>query len=470
MLTFMLNPNHAMPLYQQLYSFIRKEIETGKMKPGERLPSKRKLATHLKISQNTVTTAYEQLTAEGYIFSKPKSGYYVSQLEDAFLELPDNDAETITQAQKPKKDKWLYDFKTNTVDESFFPFPTWAKISREILHNRNRNLLRAVDPRGYYPLRKAIADYVHQYRGVNCTPEQIIIGAGSEYLLGLAVQLLGRKSLYAVENPNYNRVYKVIKSNGANVALTALDENGVSIDSLKANGADILHLTPSHQFPLGIVMPVGRRMALLKWAMASPERYILEDDYDSEFRFGGRPIPALQGLDTAEKVIYFNTFTRSLAPSMRISYMILPKGLLHNYCEDFSFYSSTVPRFEQHTLDKFMEDGHFERHLTRMRKIYKLRRNKILACIKALPMADQIQISGENAGLHLLLTFKPPYTEQKLIAAAKDVGIRLYGLSEYYIEPGKDMPDTVIVMGYAGFTESEIEKAFSLLEKAWKSL
>ena len=471
MLTFILNPDHEIPLYQQLYSFIRKEIETGRLQPGEKLTSKRKLAAHLKISQNTVATAYEQLAAEGYIISKPKSGYYVAVLEDMLPDIPKNPPEAAVHSdEKPKREQWLYDFKTNTVDANFFPFPTWAKISREILHNRNRNLLRAVDPRGNYPLRKAIADYVHQYRGVNCTPEQIIIGAGSEYLLGLAVQLLGRKSRYAVENPNYNKVYKVIKSNGADVSLMSLDDDGVSMESLKNSGADILHLTPSHQFPLGIVMPVGRRMALLKWALESPERYILEDDYDSEFRFNGRPIPALQGLDTADKVIYFNTFTRSLAPSMRISYMILPERLLHSYCEDFSFYSSTVARFEQHTLHQFMEDGHFERHLSRMRKIYKVRRNKMLECIRRLPMADKIEISGENAGLHLLLKFDPPCTEEALVERAKAAGIRVYGLSEYYIESDIKMPRNVIVLGYASFTEEEIENAVALLGHAWSAI
>ena len=273
-----------------------------------------------------------------------------------------------------------------------------------------------------------------------------------------------------MENPNYNKVYKVIKSNGADVSLMSLDDDGVSVESLKYSGAEILHLTPSHQFPLGIVMPVGRRMALLKWALESPDRYILEDDYDSEFRFSGRPIPALQGLDTADKVIYFNTFTRSLAPSMRISYMILPERLLHSYCEDFSFYSSTVPRFEQHTLHQFMEGGHFERHLSRMRKIYKVRRNKMLACIRSLPMADKIEITGENAGLHLLLKFEPPYTEKALVEHAKAAGIRVYGLSEYYIEPEARMPRNVIVMGYASFTEEEIESAVALLGHAWSAI
>ncbi|MEG0378445.1 MAG: PLP-dependent aminotransferase family protein, partial [Eubacterium sp.] len=462
------NSDHQTPLYQQLYTFIRQEIETQKLTPGEKLTSKRKLAAHLKISLNTVAAAYEQLAAEGYIVSRPKSGYYVAALDDVLPEkttAPDAPLTSEPYTHQPAQN-YRFDFKTNTVDATFFPFPTWAKISREILHNGNRNLLRAVDPRGYYPLRKVIADYVHQYRGVNCTPDQIIIGAGSEYLLGLAVQLLGRENTYAVENPSYDKVYKVMKSNGAAVKLMTLDEDGVSLKSLEDSGANILHLTPSHHFPLGIVMPVKRRMALLKWAAEAPNRYILEDDYDSEFRFSGRPIPALQGIDLNDKVIYFNTFTRSLAPSMRISYMILPQKLLHTYCADFSFYSSTVPRFEQHTLHRFIEDGHFERHLTRMRKIYKIRRNKMLSSIAAMPCADTIHISGENAGLHLLLQVEGR-TEKELVEKAKAAGIRLYGLSEYCIAPGENLPNNVVILGYASFNEDEIEEAIKKLGESW---
>ncbi|MEF9917660.1 MAG: PLP-dependent aminotransferase family protein [Eubacterium sp.] len=469
MLTFILNPDHRLPLYQQLYAFVRQEIENRNLSPGQKLTSKRQLAAHLKVSLNTVATAYEQLVAEGYIVARPKSGYYVAELDDVLPEKVIPPTEHSSALKTEPLEAYRFDFKTNTVDATFFPFPTWAKISREILNHGNRNLLRAVDPRGYYPLRLAIADYVHQYRGVNCTPDQIIIGAGSEYLLGLAVQLLGRQSHYAVENPSYDKVYKVIRSNGAHVHLMNLDQDGVSLEALTASGADILHLTPSHHFPLGIVMPVKRRMALLKWAKASPDRYILEDDYDSEFRFSGRPIPALQGLDTHDKVIYFNTFTRSLAPSMRISYMILPEKLLHKYCADFSFYSSTVPRFEQHTLHQFIAEGHFERHLTRMRKIYKIRRNKMLACIRQMSMADAITISGENAGLHLLLTVYG-CTESELIARAKNEGIRIYGLSEYCIDRADNLPDNVVILGYASFNEDEIETAIGLLEKAWSSI
>ena len=469
MLTLVLDPTRDIPLYQQLYRFIRHEIETGRMTTGNRLPSKRKLAAHLKISQNTVTTAYEQLIAEGYIYAEPKRGYFVSAFETRLL----RDSAQPKTAPDPKlfhvEQSYRFDFKTNTVDATDFPFPLWAKISREVLHNEDGNLLEAVDPRGYAPLRQEIADYVHRYRGVNCSPDQIVVGAGTEYLIGLIVQLLGLNKTFAVENPNYNRVYKVIGKSGAHVELATLDENGVLPEALEALGVDILHLTPSHQFPLGIVMPVGRRVALLKWAEAAPGRYLIEDDYDSEYRFAGRPIPALQGLDTSGRVIYLNTFTRSLAPSMRISYMILPRPLMTIYNRDFSFYSSTVPRFEQHTLHRFMTAGYFERHLTRMRKLYKLRRNAILSALHALPCAGRLTISGENAGLHLLIGLEGA-EEQAMVQAARAAGIRVYGLSEYCIRPDPDLPKNVVILGYASFTPEEITKAIALLGQAWKNL
>lgn len=468
MLTFIFDPHQHSPLYQQLYHFIRREIEGGTLLPQEKLPSKRKLSAHLKVSQNTVAAAYDQLAAEGYIEARPRSGYYVCALTDVLPEVFKKGPAIPNPVTPPAPAPgFLYDFVTNTVDASVFPFPTWARISREVLSEKNEKLLRAVDPRGYYPLRQAICDYVRQYRGVKATPDQIIIGAGSEYLLGLLVQLLGRNKLVAMEDPSYNKVYRVLSSNGAAIHLLNLDDDGIQVEALEASGASVVHLTPSHQFPLGIVMPIRRRMALLKWAAAAPGRYIIEDDYDSEFRFEGRPIPALQGLDSSDHVIYMNTFTRSLAPSMRISYMILPPGLLSTYCANYSFYSSTVTRFEQHTLHRFMADGYFERHLSRMRKTYKARRNALLAAIAALPMAQAITVSGASAGLHLLLTFHNGMGEAELVRRAKTVGVRVYGLSEYYILPPDHLPAPTIVLGYASFNTESIQKAVVLLGQAW---
>ncbi|MDO4288770.1 MAG: PLP-dependent aminotransferase family protein [Eubacterium sp.] len=469
MLTFVLDPHLNTPLYQQLYHFVRREIETGRLATGERLPSKRKLSAHLNISQNTVITAYEQLVAEGYIYAEPKRGYFVSAFEAKLNQGPSQKSPGPAPQKHHVEPAYTYDFKTNTVDALDFPFPLWAKISREVLHNDDGKLLTAVEPQGYLPLRQEIADYVHRYRGVVCSPDQIVVGAGTEYLIGLIVQLLGRDKRFAVENPNYNRVYKVIQMSGAEVELSTLDDSGVIPESLETLGVDVLHLTPSHQFPLGIVMPVGRRMALLKWAEAAPGRCLIEDDYDSEYRFSGRPIPALQGLDTAGRVIYLNTFTRSLAPSMRISYMILPPALMERYKKSFGFYSSTVPRFEQHTLYKFMAAGHFERHLIRMRKLYKLRRSAILTALKSLPLAPRLSIVGTQAGLHLLVSLNGA-TEEAMVKAAQAANIRVYGLSEYCIRPAPALPKDVVILGYASFTPEEITQAIAKLGEAWRTL
>lgn len=437
------------------------------MRVGEKLPSKRNLSAHLKISQNTVDTAYQQLAAEGYIKPRPKSGFFVCKLE----ELPINDGckrKSIQQNDKTSLDsRYLYDFKTNTVDTTFFPFATWVKISKEIMHDENKGLLKMTHPQGDYLLRESIAGYLHSFRGVNCIPEQIIVGAGSEYLLGLITQILGKRSSYAIENPGYLKIYQILKINNSDVHFIGLDDEGIKASALAGSHANIVYITPSHHFPTGIVMPISRRMQLLKWANQSEDRYIIEDDYDSEFRFAGRPIPALQGLDTNEKVIYLSTFSKSIAPSIRISYMVLPIPLLQRFEAGFSFYSSTVSRFEQYTLYKFIKEGHFERHINKMRNIYKARKDRLVEEIRKLGDGRQIEILGENTGPHLLLRVHGPMQEQDLVAAAAKHGVKISGLSSYYYQPEKDMPRNVVVLGYTNFNDEEICRACELLGEAW---
>lgn len=244
------------------------------------------------------------------------------------------------------------------------------------MHDENRLLLEPAHPQGDYPLRESIARYLHAYRGVRCQPEQIIIGAGTEFLIGLIIQMLGRDRVYAVENPGYPKTFRIFQGAGARVRLVGLDGDGIRPDALLLSGADCVYITPSHHFPLGVIMPVNRRMQLLNWANAGENRFIIEDDYDSEFRFGGRPIPALQGLDMNDRVIYLSNFSKSIAPSIRISYMVLPPSLLAVYRRELLFYASSVSRFEQYTLCRFLSDGHFERHLNRMRGIYRARKDK----------------------------------------------------------------------------------------------
>lgn len=470
MLTILFDNASHVPLYQQLYNFIRKEIDEGRLLPGEKLPSKRRLATHLRLSQNTVEAAYNQLTAEGYVRAQAKSGYYVEDIGAPLIASPPLASVPSPDAAPREEALYAYDFRTNVVDTACFPFSAWAKITRDMLSYDKDELLLPTPPEGEYGLRQEIASYLHAYRGVKAAPEHIIVGAGSEYLLGLLVQILaweGRQNHYGVENPGYYKTAKILRANGAPVSPLPLDGEGIEIRALRASGANIVHITPSHHFPLGTVMPVSRRRQLLAWAAEAPDRYLIEDDYVSEFRFSGRPIPALESLDSQGKVIYLNTFAQSLAPSLRISYMVLPPALFARYEQGFRFYASSVPRFVQHILRRFMAEGYFERHLARMRTLYKNRRNLFLEQIAQSSLAERIEIGGTEAGMHLLLSVQG-MDEATLVKRAKQAGVRVYGLSEYYAEPVADMPQNTVIAGFSSFSDEELVEAVGHLLAAWQ--
>lgn len=463
MITLQLDSESRVPLYMQLYSYIKGEIENGSIKKGERLPSKKSLSAHLKISTVTVETAYSQLMAEGYISSKPGSGYYAEGFEE------EETVENILKNESfcSENEPILYDFRTNRIDTSDFPFSAWAKLSREVLSERSEGLLNACHPQGIMQLRTAIADYLRDFRGMNVSPEQIVIGAGTEYLTGLIIQLLGRDNAYGVENPGYGKVYEIFSANTSRVFPVPMDEKGASAEYIAGFGINVIHVTPSHHFPLGIVMPVSRRQELLKWAYSKDDRYIIEDDYDSEFRYIGRPIPALQSMDKNNRVIYINTFTKTIAPSMRISYMVLPMSLLSKFRSKLGFYSCTVPVFEQLTLARFMEKGHFERHINRMKKIYRSRRDILVKKISEGRLGEIVSISGCDAGMHMLLTVSNGMKQNELVSSAAKNGAKVYSLSEYYSFPVADIPENTVVAGFSGLIGRDLIKGAEALEKAW---
>ncbi|MDD3693575.1 MAG: PLP-dependent aminotransferase family protein [Oscillospiraceae bacterium] len=466
MVTFMLDRHSKMPLYEQLYRFLKKEIENNRLHANQKMPSKRKLAIHLKISQVTVETAYAQLIAEGYLRSVPKSGYFVEPFESGLIK-PVDRIPAVSPKKQTIKQNYLYDFRTNAVDTNLFPFSTWARLGREVLRQSDNEMLNYTHPQGVYALRQEIVRYLYDYRGIKATADQVVMSAGSEYLMGLIIQLLGRNNIFGVENPGYKKICRIFELNQVKVAPLPLDKHGIDIVSLKKSNANVVHVTPSHQFPLGIVMPVSRRTALLNWAHENDKNYILEDDYDSEFRFSGQPIPALQGLDRSGKVIYINAFTKSLAPSLRINYMVLPPALLEVYRKKFKSYSCTVSNFEQYTLGKFMNGGFFERHLNRMRNSYKQRRDILIDKLLQSRFGDKIEVSGQDAGLHLLLNVNNGMNEQQLVQSAKKQGVRVYGLSEYCSFESESIPQSTLVIGYSSIPCTEIEQAVMLLEKAW---
>lgn len=467
MLTINLDNTISTPLYEQIYSYIKNEIKTGSLSVNVKLPSTRNLANHLNVSRNTVDMAYAQLLSEGYIESFPKRGYFVNQIHE-LANLSIHSQVAIKQQNKVIP-TYQYDFSPFSVDLNHFPYHTWQQLSKNCLSD-NTDLFLLGNNQGDDNFRAAIQHYLHQSRGVNCTKDQIIIGAGVDYLLQLLSSLLNSTTRIAMENPAYLRAYKIFNGLGHPITAIHLDEFGMNVEELRQSRATIAYVTPSHQYPLGIVMPIKRRIALLNWASEKQERYIIEDDHDSEFRYKGKPIPSLQGIDENQKVIYIGTFSRAIAPAIRVGYMVLPYPLLNIYLDDFHYYSSTVSRIDQSIITNFIEKGYFERHLNRMRKIYKVKHDTLLLSLK--PFQNHIKIAGENAGMYLVVTIKTALSENEILDKAASAGIKLYGLSGHFIEaPKKHLP--TLLLGYANLSESEIttgiETLFSVLSPYFDS-
>ena len=465
MLTYDLDRRGRLARYDHLYRCIREDILTGRLAAGEKLPSKRSLASHLQTAVITVENAYAQLEAEGYIYSREKSGYYVAAVEppqggDAALPF-----RPYVCGDRPlvAKREWLLDLSSGGSGAEGFPFSVWARLMRRVLSEEGEALLRATPPNGADALREAIARQLYRVRGIFVKPEQIVVGAGTEYLYNLIVQLLGRGAVYGVEDPGYSKAARIYALSGARTAPVRVDEGGVSLRSLEMSGAKILHTSPNHQFPTGAVTPIGRRQSLLRWAEAKDGRYIIEDDYDSEFRFSLRPIPTLRSIDLAGRVIYVNTFSRTLAPSLRISYMVLPDGLTEPYRERLGFYSCTVPAIEQYTLARFLDEGFFESHVNRMRKRYRAQRDAVIDTIAKSKLGPYCRVSGEDAGLHFLLTIDTKCADHVLRSDAERRGIRLSFLSDFARRPGT-APQHTLVIPYPGVDLKRLERALSVLE------
>ncbi|CUX48700.1 HTH-type transcriptional regulatory protein GabR [Clostridium sp. C105KSO13] len=462
-LTINLQTDSKTPLYEQIYDYIKKDIQSKKIKSGEKLPSTRSLSKYLEVSRSTVELAYEQLLSEGYVEAEPYRGYFVAQIEGLYQ--LNQGTEKIREKPAKEANRFKYDFTPNGVDLKSFPYHVWRKLSRECLLDDKAEMFRLGQPQGEYGLRNAICNYLHQARGVNCRPEQIIVGAGNDYLLMLLTTVIGQNQKVALENPTYKQAYRLFKNLSYETCTVDMDSRGMKINQLKDSGADIAFVMPSHQYPMGIVMPIRRRLELLKWADEKAFRYIIEDDYDSEFRYKGKPIPALQGYDNHDKVIYMGTFSKSIAPAIRMSYMVLPNPLLALYQVKSGFLNSTVSKVDQLIVQKFIEEGYYERHLNKTRALYKNRHDVLLGCLKG--MQDICTVSGENSGVHLLLHFGEGLSEEELIQRAKAEEIKVYGVTEYYVEPPKKRNATIL-LGYANMNEERIKEAVTILEKVWR--
>ena len=456
------------PIYEQIYEFIKNEIKNGQILPDTKLPSTRRLSQSLKISRTTVVNAYEQLLAEGYLRSRGGSGYIVNKLDNMdILKRVSGTKErshSILSGCKTesKEDDSLIDFSPTKIDSKSFPYASWRSIARKVFSGSD--VFTAGDKQGEYGLRAQIADYLHTARRVECTPQNIIIGAGSEYLILLLGLLLGRRHI-ALENPSYIKARKIFESMDWDIISVDMDDEGMDIGKLESVKADICYLMPANQYPTGVIMPIKRRRELIAWSYEKSGRYIIEDDYDSEFRFVGKPIPAMQGLDP-QKVIYIGTFSKSVAPAIRVAYMVLPDELIKEYRSRLDFFSCTVPRSDQDILEIFIKEGYFERHLNRMRTNYRLKRDTLIECIKKyLPRSRVVE---NNSGLHILMTLED-LSEKEILDYGVNAGVKFYPISVFYT--GKNIKKSTVLVGFASLTEDDIKKGikdFSILEERRK--
>lgn len=460
------------PLYEQIYDYIRMNITDGKISCGEKLPSTRFLAAHLQVARSTVEFAYEQLLSEGYIESKPCRGYYACDISDLYLnrEAAANakEASRAVEAPPQKQENCRIVFSPDENEFSCFPYAAWRKISRDVLSQDDPALLTAGEAAGEWGLKEAICRYLYQARGVNCRPGQMIIGAGNEYLLLLLAQILGPDKKVAMENPTYPKAYRTLLNMGFEMLFVPGDRNGLQTEEVARLAPDIVYTMPSHQFPMGTVMPMKRRLRLLKWAAEKKGRYIIEDDHDSEFRYKGKPIPSLQGSDRDGTVIYIGTFSKSISPAIRVSYMVLPEALLLSYQKHCGFYASTVPKEQQKVLEAFLNGGYFERYLNKMRRIYKGKHDSFLALLKQEDWVGHIY--GDYAGVHLLVELKARANAKEVVQKAKERGVRVYALEEYFVfgdqnEGVAPWLYRTLLLGYGALTEAEMKEGLDCLRE-----
>lgn len=453
MQTYTLDRSGASPLYEQLYRALKADILSGALPGGSRLPSGRALAEHLGLSRVTVETAYAQLLAEGYLTSRPRAGYFVEQLTPQ--ELPPRVSEPEAQPPEPET--------AQSRSAQLFPFSVWARLMRGVLLDRRQELLRPAPDAGLPALRQAVAAELYRQRGVHVSPEQVYIGAGAEYFYNLLIQFFGHGRVYALENPGHRKIARVYQANQVAVRPIGMDADGVIPELLEQSGAEVLHISPSHHYPTGTVTPITRRQALMRWLTAQPGRYLVEDDYDSEFRFSGLPIPTIQSMDRSGRVIYMNTFSRTISPSLRISYMILPRTLLPQWQAAMGFYSCTVPSFEQMTLTRFLAEGYFEKHLSRMKKHYRAVRAQLFSVLHTPQAVRQCAVHDTDAGLHLVLELKNAPEPEALRALLRQSGLPDALLSDFFLDAPSPQAQKSIVLGYADAEPAQLEAALTAL-------
>ena len=459
MLTYNMDNRQELPLYDYLYRCIKNDILSGRIGIGEKLPSKRSLAKHLNISVITVENAYAQLLLEGYITSCEKKGYFVNDTGCA----PQASCLIRPKAEEEFEYAYFADLKSNRIRRNRFPFSTWAKLLRDTLSERPEQLLKTVPYNGVYELRLALAEFLHEFRGMQVLPSQIVICSGTDSMYGRLFCLLD-DATWAVENIGSQKITGLYDMYDAKWKSVPRDEYGVDMNSLYESGCNVVHVSPAQHFPIGTVMPVKRRTELLEWADRKGY-YIIEDDYDSEFWYQGKPAPTLYSLDGNGRVIYFNTFSKTLIPSLRISYMVLPYELAQRYEEGLSFYSGTVPSMEQYALARFISEGYFERHINHMRNYFKSQRGSLFEAVKESPLGGISHIYENSSGTYFLLELDTKLADKELVTRIREKDINVACTSEYMAQPHGDTH--TLVINYCGVYAERIKET---VQRIWEAI
>lgn len=428
-------------LYMQIYEYFKNEIINGTYKANTKLPSKRNLAKEYKISLNTVDNAYSKLLEEGFIYSKERQGFFVSDVGELYV-LNNKPVHIVKEEENIE-----YDFSYSGVSDEF-PYKVFKKISSNIFDNKD--ILEKVDYQGYLPLRTQISEYLNKSRGFKADPSQIVISSGSEYLFQIIFKLISGK--FGIEDPGYSMLSNIMDTNDIKYEFIPVDEKGMDLEKLKKSKLDFCVITPAHQFPTGVIMNMQRRVELLNMKKI---KYVIEDDYDSEFKYSKRPVPALKSIDINDKVIYIGSFSKSISPSFRVSFMVLPFNLVEKYNKIFKFFICPVSIMVQKMLTTFIETGEFEKHLNRMRKIYSKKRQLL---IDMLSERKDITIRGADAGLHIVLEYPKSYSEEYIVKKAKEKKIKVYGLGSYGTK--REIPS--ILLGFATLSEEKLKEGIKL--------
>ena len=481
------------PLYRQIYEIVRRSILGGELRSGSLLPASRHLAKQLGVSRTTVTAAYDQLLAEGYLESRAGAGTFVAaSLPEEFLQTPGSETRNDETKIEPRRLK-LSRYGKNALEETAaivapnqissivpfqhglgaidkFPFGIWAKLTSKCYDALRRYEFGYGDAAGFYPLREAIAAYLKSFRAVNCVPQQVIITNGAQHAFDLISKIFlepGAKVL--IEDPGYTSVKQAFQCSEAKFVPVPIDKNGFNLSAIKQSeeNARLVYVTPSHQFPLGVTMSLARRLQLLEWAHRR-ESWIVEDDYDSEFRYAGRPLASLQGLDQHHRVFYVGTFSKTIFPALRLGCLVVPPDLIDVFTAVRALGGLQSPLIEQATLAEFINAGHYTRHLRQMRKLYQERQNILISEVKK-HLAGRLEVHRSVAGMHLIGWLPDGVNDYAVAEKAMRFGIKTFPISSYWLNRKRQQRGGLI-LGYTAVNEEQIKKGIKQLAAAMTNL